>query len=48
MKVGYNYTGYKMVKQKGSWNSPNNINVSSFDKTDHGYILFQKLKTFVR
>ena len=40
-KVGYNSTGCQMVEQLSSWKIPDNINVSSVGKTDHGYILFQ-------
>ena len=41
MKSGYNYTRYKMVEQHSSWKGPENINVSSVGKTDHGSILIQ-------
>ena len=42
MKIGYNSTGYQMVKQQSSWKGPDTINVSSVGKTDHGSILIQE------
>ena len=42
MKVGYNSTGYQMVKQRRAWQGPESINVSSVGKTDHGSVLVQE------
>ena len=41
MKDGYNSTGYQMVEQYSLWKVPDNINVSSVGKNDHGSILIQ-------
>ena len=45
MKVRYNSTGYQMVEQRSSWKGPDTINVSSFEKTDHGSILIQEYES---
>ena len=41
MKVGYNSTGYKKVKQRISWKVPDTVNVSSVGNTDQGSFLIQ-------
>ena len=41
MKVGYHFTGYKMVEQWSSCKVPYTINVLSVGKTDHGSILIK-------
>ena len=33
-----------MVEQQSLWKVPYTVNVSSFGKTDHGYILIQEAK----
>ena len=46
VKIGYNSTGYQMVKQQISWKGLDTINVSSVRKTDHVSILIQEAYAF--